>query len=105
MVVAQRRRGAASLTRDDLGSAVVVFILVAATALPPAVPFLLIADPVVALRVSNVVLVALLFVVGFYWARSIGGRRLAHRPGLMLSGMLLVGVAIVLAADADGGGW
>src|SRR5437660_4655895 len=35
------------VTADDLRSAVAVFILVAATALPPAVPFLLIADPLV----------------------------------------------------------
>ena len=83
------------LTRDDLGSAIVVFVLVAATALPPAVPFLLIADPVVALRVSNVVLVALLFVVGFYWARSIGGNGWRTGTVLMLSGVLLVGIAIV----------
>lgn len=82
------------LTRDDLGSAIVVFVLVAVTALPPAVPFLLIADPVVALRVSNTLLVALLFVVGFYWARSIGGN--GWRTGLimMLSGVLMVCVAI-----------
>ena len=83
------------LTRDDLGSAIVVFVLVAATALPPAVPFVLIADPVVALRVSNVVLVALLFVAGFYWARSIGGNGWRTGTVLLLSGVLLVGIAIV----------
>jgi len=82
------------LTRDDLGSAIVVFVLVAATALPPAVPFVLIADPVVALRVSNTVLVALLFVVGFYWARSIGGNGWRTGTVLLLSGVLLVGIAI-----------
>jgi VIT1/CCC1 family predicted Fe2+/Mn2+ transporter len=82
------------LTRDDLGSAIVVFVLVAATALPPAVPFVLIADPVVAVRVSNVVLVALLFVVGFYWARSIGGNGWRTGTVLMLAGVLLVGIAI-----------
>jgi len=93
IVRSDTRRGL--VTADDLRSALAVFILVAATALPPALPFLLIADPVVALRVSNVVLVALLFVVGFYWARTIGGS--GWRTGLvmMLSGVLLVGIAIV----------
>jgi VIT1/CCC1 family predicted Fe2+/Mn2+ transporter len=67
---------------------------VVASALPPAIPFLLIADPVVALRVSNIVLVALLFVVGFYWARSIGGGGLRTGLVMMLSGVLLVGIAI-----------
>ena len=83
------------LTRDDLGSAIVVFVLVAATALPPAVPFVLIADPVVALRISNVVLVALLFIVGFYWARSIGGNGWRTGAVMLLSGVLLVGIAII----------
>ena len=69
------------LTRDDLGSAIVVFVLVAATALPPAVPFVLIADPVVAVRVSNVVLVALLFVVGLLLGALDRWQRLAHRHG------------------------
>ena len=82
------------VTADDLRSAAVVFVLVVATALPPAVPFLLIADPVVALRVSNAVLVALLFVVGFYWARSIGGTGWWTGIAMMLSGLLLVGIAI-----------
>ena len=82
------------ITVDDLRSAVAVFILVVASALPPAIPFLLIADPVVALRVSNIVLVALLFVVGFYWARSIGGGGLRTGLVMMLSGVLLVGIAI-----------
>ncbi len=86
------------VTTDDVRSAVAVFILVAATALPPAVPFLLIADPVVALRVSNVVLVALLFVVGFSWARSIGGN--GWRTGLI---MMLAGVLMVCVAIAFGG--
>jgi hypothetical protein len=82
------------ITADDLRSAAVVFVLVVATALPPAVPFLLIADPVVALRVSNAVLVALLFVVGFYWARSIGGSGWWTGIAMMLSGRALVGIAI-----------
>ena len=49
-----------------------------------------------ALRAANLVQVALLFVVGFYWSRSIGGN--GWRAGLvmMLSGILLVAIAIVL---------
>ena len=51
-------------------------------------------DPPLALRVSNPVLVALLFIVGFHWARYIGGN--GWRTGLatMLFGLVLVGVAI-----------
>jgi hypothetical protein len=84
------------ITSDDLLGALAVFLLVVGTALPAAIPFALIADPSLALRVSNLILVALLFVVGFYWARYIGAN--AWRTGLvmLLSGLVLVGIALVL---------
>jgi len=40
--------------------------------------------------------VAMLFVVGFYWARSVGGSGWWTGLILMLSGVLLVGIAVVL---------
>jgi VIT1/CCC1 family predicted Fe2+/Mn2+ transporter len=84
------------IAADDLRGALAVFLLVVGTALPAAVPFALIADPSLALRISNLVLVALLFIVGFYWARYIGAN--AWRTGLvmLLSGLVLVGVALAL---------
>jgi VIT1/CCC1 family predicted Fe2+/Mn2+ transporter len=84
------------VTADDIRGAIAVFVLVVAAAVPSAVPFLLIGDPQLALRAGNVVQVALLFVVGFYWARSIGGNGWCAGLVLMLSGILLVAVAIVL---------
>lgn len=85
-----------TITIDDIRGGVAVFVLVVAAAIPSAIPYLLIGDPFVALRIANVVQVALLFVVGFLWARSIGGQ--AWRTGMvmMLSGVALVGVAIAL---------
>jgi VIT1/CCC1 family predicted Fe2+/Mn2+ transporter len=82
------------ITADDLRGAIAVFVLVVGSALPPAIPFFLIGDPLVALRISNLVLVALLFVVGFYWSRAIGGGGWGAGLLLMLSGVVLVGVAI-----------
>jgi VIT1/CCC1 family predicted Fe2+/Mn2+ transporter len=82
------------VTADDLRGTFAVFLLVVGAALPAALPFLLIVDPLLALRVSNPVLVALLFIVGFHWARYIGGN--GWRTGLatVLFGLVLVGVAI-----------
>ena len=90
-----RRRGFAA---DDLGGALTAGCLVVATALPAVVPFLLMADAQAALRVSNVILVALLFVVGFHWARYAGAN--AWLSGL---GMMAMGVVLVLTAIALGG--
>lgn len=95
-IIARAEPGHGRVTLDDLRGALVVFLLVVGTALPAAIPFVVIADPSLALRTSNLVLVALLFVVGFHWARFIGAN--AWRTGLvmLLSGLVLVGVALAL---------
>ena len=83
------------LPRDFL-SAVVVFALVSATALPAVIPFLLLEDSDLALHVSNVLLVLLLFLVGYWWGHYTDAS--PWRVGLivMLLGVSMVSVAIVL---------
>src|SRR5690348_8913595 len=54
------------LKRRDFVAAFAVFVLVSTTAVPGLIPFLVFDDTNVALRVSNAVLIALLFAVG-YW--------------------------------------
>jgi VIT1/CCC1 family predicted Fe2+/Mn2+ transporter len=54
-------------TPRDFLSALLVFALVSATALPGVIPFLLLKDSYLALRLSNVVLILLLFLVGYWW--------------------------------------
>src|SRR5215468_7281713 len=49
------------LRRQDFVAAVIVFVLVSATAVPGVIPLLLFADPNFALHVSNWVLILLLF--------------------------------------------
>jgi hypothetical protein len=86
------------LTRADLAGAFASFWLVFFASLPAAIPFLLIDDPYRALRVSNALLLALLFLVGWYWARYT-----IARPWLAGLALLIVGVALVLVAIALGG--
>ena len=56
------------LTRGDVYGALACFILVFVSCLPAAVPFLIFSDPHFALRVSNFLLLGLLFLVGRKWA-------------------------------------
>jgi VIT1/CCC1 family predicted Fe2+/Mn2+ transporter len=84
------------LRRDDWLGALAVFALVTATALPAAAPFLVLRDPHVALRVSNWLLVALLFVVGWRWARHTDANPWVAGTASMGLGVLLVAVAIAL---------
>jgi VIT1/CCC1 family predicted Fe2+/Mn2+ transporter len=95
-VIAHGEATPGKITIGDIRGAVAVFALVVGAAIPSAVPFLTIGDPFLALRVANIVQVALLFVVGFHWARSIGGQAWLTGLVLMLSGVVLVGIAIAL---------
>ena len=87
-----------SVTAEELWAALAVFWLVFLTALPAVVPFVLIREPNIAMRVSNAMLIGLLFYTGWRWAAFPGARR--FRTGLF---MALLGVALVIVAIALGG--
>lgn len=86
------------VTLNDLSGAALVFCLVVATAIPAALPFMMISDGYIALRVSNTILVGLLFLVGFWWGKHIGAS-----PGLAGALIMSIGVALVLVAIPLGG--
>jgi len=98
IAAAARKRPAedVKLIVDDLRGAALVFCLVLATAVPAALPFLLLQDGHVALRVSNAVLAGLLFVVGFFWGRHVGASPLLADALIMSIGVALVLIAIPL---------
>jgi hypothetical protein len=85
------------ITRADLGGALASFWLVVLSTIPAAVPFLIFRDqPRFALRVSNGLLIALIFVVGFRWARYTGGSGWKTGAALALMGVILVAIAVAL---------
>jgi VIT1/CCC1 family predicted Fe2+/Mn2+ transporter len=88
----------ASLHRVDFAAAAVVFVSVVSPCVPAALPFLLISDPVVALRASNALLIGMLYWVGYRWA---GYTDLDPRIAGLMSAV--VGMALVFVAIALGG--
>jgi VIT1/CCC1 family predicted Fe2+/Mn2+ transporter len=84
------------VTRQDLYGAIACFGLVFVSCLPAAVPFLIFSNPTLALRVSNGVLIVLLFVIGQKWAQYARVNRLAAGLAMVVIGLALVGVAILL---------
>jgi hypothetical protein len=81
---------------EDWLAAIAVFLLVVFASLPAALPFAFIDEPWVALRVSNAILIALFFVIGYRWAlyTSINPWRAAI--SLTLFGIFMVAAAIAL---------
>jgi VIT family len=96
--VARKQRKRNTITREDWLGAAVSFVLVVISCIPAAIPFLLIDDARLALRVSNAILVALLFFTGYWWARYT-----VSRPWIAGVAFLLIGTALVAAAIALGG--
>jgi len=86
------------LTRDDLGGALACFSLVMLSAVPAVLPFLLIDDRHLALRVSNLLLVCLLFLTGWHWARATHSN-----PWVFGTSFLMAGLGMVFIAMAFGG--
>jgi len=95
-----RRAGTAraELRADDWIAAVLIALLVSATAFPGLIPLLLIQDGFVALRVANVLQIGLLFFAGYWWAHYSGSNR-----WLVGVAIALLGTALVLLAVPLGG--
>jgi VIT1/CCC1 family predicted Fe2+/Mn2+ transporter len=83
---------------SDLRGAAWSAVLVVMATFPPTLPFLLVADPTRALRISNGVALASLFLAGGWLGRATG-----LRPWLLGLAMAVVGAALVAVAIALGG--
>ena len=84
------------LTRQDLSGAIASFFLVFFSSIPAALPFVIFDKAWIALRVSNAILIGLLFVVGYRWARHTNLPPLRVGFALMVGGLSLVLIAIAL---------
>jgi VIT family protein len=86
----------AQLRRDDLLGAVSVFLWVFFTTFPVAIPFILMKNPMPALRVSNIIAIAMLYLTGFTFGRIVGRNPWLMGVWLVLLGSLLVGLTMAL---------
>jgi VIT1/CCC1 family predicted Fe2+/Mn2+ transporter len=84
------------VTKDDVYGALACFLLVFASCLPAAIPFFIFSRPHFALRVSNFLLIVLLFLVGRKWAQYAGTDPRIAGTTMVVIGLVLVGVAILL---------
>jgi VIT1/CCC1 family predicted Fe2+/Mn2+ transporter len=89
-------RGHARLGRDDARGALGVFLLVFLSTFPVVIPFIVMRDPVPALRVSNAVAVALLFVAGQAFGRLTGRHPVWTGTAMVVLGAALVGLTMAL---------
>jgi hypothetical protein len=84
------------LTRRDGLGAIGICLLSFVSTFPIVIPFMLIGDARLALRVSNAVAIVMLFFCGYAFARCAGFRPWAMGLAMVIVGGLLVGVAVAL---------
>jgi hypothetical protein len=89
-------RASGGVTKADLLGALASFWLVFLASLPAAVPFMLMDDAMQALRMSNVVLLALLFFTGYHWAKYTLGHPWIVGLCFLVGGIGMVWTAIML---------
>ena len=77
------------VVRADLYGAFVVFLLVSACAIPAIAPFLFFRDPRVALRISNLLVIISLFLVGYRWAGDTDIPRWKAGLTMMVAGIVM----------------
>lgn len=90
--------GRARLENDEWLGAIGVFLLVFLSTFPVVIPFLFMKNAVLALRVSNAIAIAMLFVTGYAF-----GRITARRPWVMGIAMVILGSILVGLTMALGG--
>ena len=88
--------GSASLSKDDWLGGLGVFLLVFVSTFPVVVPFIVMHSAVPALRVSNAIAIAMLFVAGAVYGRNVGGRPWLTGVAMVLLGALLSALTMAL---------
>lgn len=86
----------ARVTREDVYGAIASFWLVFLSAIPAVIPFLIFDSRHFALRVSNGLLLGLLFLVGYRWSHHTNGRPWITGLSMLAAGAVLVAVAMAL---------
>lgn len=87
------------LRGEDFLAAFAIFLLVVLATFPVALPFIVIDDPTLAMRISQGVAVVMLFGAGFVLGRHAGHRR----PVITGSAMAMLGVVLIASVKALGG--
>ena len=82
--------------KDDVYGMISIFWYDFVSVIPAVIPFLIMTEPHFALRVSNALLIATLFAVGFKWGKYMEFNRYLAGCCMMLLGVGLVSVALAL---------
>jgi hypothetical protein len=84
------------LAHEDWRGAVGVFFLVFLSTFPVVIPFMVMKNALLALRISNAIAIAMLFMTGYTFGRITGRRPWATGISMVVLGAILVGITMAL---------
>lgn len=88
--------GEVKLTGRDFKEAVAVFFVIFISTFPVVVPFVLIRDATLALRISNLIAITMMFLCGWSVAKYVGYNKWKMSIAITLIGIILVLITICL---------
>jgi VIT1/CCC1 family predicted Fe2+/Mn2+ transporter len=84
------------LDRNDWRGGLAVFLLVFLSTLPVAIPFLLFKNVPLAMRLSNLIAIVMLFAMGYIFARVTGRSAWVWSASMVVLGLVLAGLTVAL---------
>lgn len=82
--------------REDVLGGIAIGTLISFATLPAVVPFLLFSNPTTSVRVSNTVILVMLFGIGWWWGRTVGSNPLQTGAAVTAVGLAMVLITIAL---------
>ncbi|GDY16355.1 hypothetical protein LBMAG54_12110 [Nitrosopumilaceae archaeon] len=84
------------VTKKDLFVVLLTFVLVVSTAIPLLIPFMILDDLMLAIRLSFVIGLGMLFFIGYTWGKYASRNKIRSGIAMMIIGVVVVGITMVL---------
>jgi VIT1/CCC1 family predicted Fe2+/Mn2+ transporter len=80
------------ISKNDLFLVVKTFLIVFSSGIPIVIPFFFLNDVWLAIRISHVIGLVMLFCIGYWWAKFASRHRIRSAIGLTILGVVIVGM-------------
>ena len=84
------------ISKNDLRLVLKTFLIVFSTGVPLVIPFILLNDVWLAIRISHIIGLVMLFSIGYWWAKLASRHRIRSAIALTILGVIIVGITEVL---------
>lgn len=84
------------ITKKDLFVILFTFLLVVSTAIPLIIPFMIFDNLMLAIRVSFIIGLGMLFFIGYMWGKYASRNKIRSGIAMMIIGSMVVGITLIL---------